>query len=335
MSGGSVEVALIRTTLEARMTQVRVEDHAPTVEEYAAALRRRERFPPVSLVADGKGKFLIADGWHRVLAAKRAKAQRIRAKVLPALPGLKPLQSAIRYALRSNTTHGLRLTPGDAANKARRAILEVPGMVTASDRKIAREIGASHQTVSRARNALVREGLIPHPVTEEPRDEVMPDEYAGAQAFRGAFGSDPETYERVRDYVRQLKTERPRDWTFDHAEGRVTHRGLVPGAAVAFAVDDNPIRDGLPSEFERIEEPDDESSTFQPPDPERRAMLDRMTAQREFDAALERVKAHKRPELTAAALVLKKYRRVPKLWDDLQALVLAGGPPQERLPDEF
>jgi len=329
-----VPLSLIRTELEARTTQVRIEHDAETVEDYAADMRKAgERFPAVSLVADKRGKFFIADGWHRVLAAKVARLRRIEATILPPLPGLAPLACAVRYALRANRKHGLRLTRGDLRNKARRAVLEVPGMEEMTDRQIAREIGVSHQTVSRARNELVRERLIPHPITRETMDDLMPDEYAGLQAFKAAFGEGTECYSRVRAYLQQLTAVNARNWEYDPEEERVIHRGLVPDATVAFEIEGNPIEGGLPREWEPFDEPDESPSV--PLSTEQREMIDRINTRREFMQARRRLEAHGRTDLTNAVRTLAKYRKVPGLWEDIRTLVEAGGPPQEQSPSEF
>lgn len=330
----AVPVASIRTEMEARTTQMRLNHHDETIEDYANAFRRGAKFPAVDLVPDGSGAYFIADGWHRVLGAKLAKHKHIRARILPVAEGQKPLETALRHALRANRDHGLRLTRGDQRNKARRAIEEVPGMADMTDRRIAREIDVSHQTVSRARNELVCERRIPHSVTGERMDDLMPNEYASVQAFNQAFGTDGvETYHRVRDYLAQLKAGNPKDWRYDPEEGRVYHSGLLLTGTAAFPVEDNPIVDGLPRDWEAIEDPADDPTG--PMTQDKRDMIERMAAQREFAEAKARIEARGRADLTAAARTLAKYRRVPGLFEDLRALVLAGGPPQEHAAEDF
>jgi hypothetical protein len=267
-----------------------------------------------------------------VLASQRAKRKHIDARILPPLDGLTPRTSAIRYALRANCAHGLRLTPGDQRNKARRALLEVPGMVALSDRKIASELNAGHQTVSRARCELVRERRIPHPLTGEKVDEFTPDQYASAVMVRSAFGG----VERFRDvlaYVRQLAARVPKDWDFDEEQGGILHSGLFPERTVVFSSDDNPVIDGLPRDWRAIDE-DNEDPRWRPTE-EQRIVTARLAARREFADAKRRIEARGRADLTTAARTLAKYRDVPGLWPDLQALVLAGGPPEEHHPEDF
>ena len=61
-------------------TQSRVEINQNTVDEYAADLKEGAKFPPVVLFHDGKN-FLIGDGWHRLLAFKKAGKKNIEAEI--------------------------------------------------------------------------------------------------------------------------------------------------------------------------------------------------------------------------------------------------------------
>ena len=333
LTGNSVALASIRTELEALATQVRLATDHATVSEYAEAMKRGAEFPPVRLVRDGKGGYFLADGWHRVLAAREAKLRTIAAAILPPLEGLEPLGTAVRYALAANVDHGLKLSPGDQRNKARRAFGELPGMKHLSDRKIAQEIGVSHQTVSRARNELVREGRLPHADTGEVADELMPDEYVPRSEFRKAFEGDAGRYHAIRDYLRQLKAHSPRDWRWDAEAQRVIHAGLVPGRTVAFCIEANPITNGRPRDCEPYE--DEDMEPLPPPmTDERRELLARIDARKRFDEAKRRLEARNRPALTSAIRTLARYRSVPELWGDICELVQYGGPPQEQ-SDEF
>lgn len=332
----SIPLAQIRTTLEALSTQVREGTNEETVEEYARGMHSGDVFPPVDLVADGKGRYYIADGWHRVLAARLARCKAIPARLLPPIEGHTPRTAAIRYALRANCAHGLRLTRGDQRNKARRAILEVPGMVSLSDRKLAAEVGVSQPTVSRARNELVRERRIPHGLTGELAHPCMPAEYASTRIAAGAFGvgypikDAPERFRQALAYMEQLKARDPIAWHVEDG-GEIHHAGLMPDySAVAFVIDGNPIVDGLPTTYRVL---DDDEAPRRKPTEEEQLVYARIAARREFDAAKRRLEARGRGDLTTAIRTLTKYRDVPELWKDIQALALAGGPPEEHEPD--
>jgi len=93
--------------------QIRVEMQEECVEEYAATFRDRpEDMPPVTVYHDRtNGKFYLADGFHRVIAAKRAERDTITANVHEGT-----FDDALRFALSANAKHGLRRTEGDKWN---------------------------------------------------------------------------------------------------------------------------------------------------------------------------------------------------------------------------
>ena len=92
-----------------RPIQTRAETDAATIEEYAEAAQRGAKFPPVSVIADAEADtFWLWDGVHRMEAAKRLGAKRIRADVQGGT-----YADALRLALGANATHGLRRTNAD------------------------------------------------------------------------------------------------------------------------------------------------------------------------------------------------------------------------------
>jgi len=89
--------------------QTRSATDAETVEEYAETAQRGVKFPPVSVVRDGKhGKLWLWDGIHRMEAARRIGKTRIRAEVTDGT-----YLDALRLALGANATHGLRRSNAD------------------------------------------------------------------------------------------------------------------------------------------------------------------------------------------------------------------------------
>jgi len=88
-------------------TQTRAHIDDCTVAEYSEAMLRGDRFPPV-VVFQNDGEFIVADGWHRVRTACRAKLGHILAEVRPG--GRK---DALRFALGCNQKHGLRRSNAD------------------------------------------------------------------------------------------------------------------------------------------------------------------------------------------------------------------------------
>ncbi len=92
-----------------RPIQTRAATDAATIEEYAEAAQRGAKFPPVSVIADAEANtFWLWDGVHRMEAAKRLGAKRIKANVQGGT-----YADALRLALGANATHGLRRTNAD------------------------------------------------------------------------------------------------------------------------------------------------------------------------------------------------------------------------------
>lgn len=123
-------------------TQVRVELDEWTVNEYSAQMLDGVPFPPVTVFHDGS-RFILADGFHRVLAARRAEFLDILADVKL---GGKP--EALRFALAANVKHGLPRTNADKRRSVELALGMWPDL---SSREIARACAVSHTMVDEIR----------------------------------------------------------------------------------------------------------------------------------------------------------------------------------------
>ena len=113
--------------------------HEETVDDYAECMERRVEFPPIDVFHDGE-IYRVADGFHRLAAAKRVGAIEIRSRVHRG--GEK---EAIRFACSANQGHGLRRTNADK-RKAVKTLLRLMPKRT-SDRKIAEIAGVGNQLV--------------------------------------------------------------------------------------------------------------------------------------------------------------------------------------------
>jgi hypothetical protein len=144
-SGGKtrrVEVGTIRTDAK---TQSRARIDELVVADYAEAMIRGEKFPPVVVFQDN-GSLLLADGFHRVRAARKAHLSRIMAEVRPG-----GRIEALKFSLQSNHTHGLRRTNEDKRYAAGLALKEFANL---SDRLIADMCGVSQPFVGILRREL-------------------------------------------------------------------------------------------------------------------------------------------------------------------------------------
>lgn len=123
-------------------TQVRSEIDEATVADYAAAYLAKNKFPPVDTFVDGN-RYLLADGFHRVLGAKRAGLETIDAVLRS---GTK--SDCIKFALGCNARHGKRRTNADKRHAVEIALAEFSKL---SNRAIAEICSVSHDLVSELR----------------------------------------------------------------------------------------------------------------------------------------------------------------------------------------
>lgn len=119
------------------------------VTDYADRMTRGDEFPAIIVFHDGTDYFL-ADGFHRLLAAKRIKCLDIKAQVES---GAK--LDAIRYSIGANVANGLRRT---ASDKRRAIVMALENFLDLSDRAIADICAVSHTTVAECRREVVSLG---------------------------------------------------------------------------------------------------------------------------------------------------------------------------------
>ena len=134
-----------------RRAQPRVEVDQFLVDEYADAMLRGERFPPVVVFFDDD-VFWLADGFHRHLAAIQAKVAMIEADVHEG-----GLRDAILHSVGANAGHGLRRTNADK----RRAVTTLfQDLVWRewSDGRIASQCAVSDRFVAKVRGELSPNG---------------------------------------------------------------------------------------------------------------------------------------------------------------------------------
>jgi protein gp37 len=138
-----VDIQLIRTD---GGTQPRAEISNEVVQDYAQDMLQGAKFPAVVVFYDGAA-YWLADGFHRVAAAKVARLAEIDADVRQG-----SLEDAKWYSYSVNQSHGLRRTNADK-QRAVEAALAHPYAAKNSGEQIARHCGVSPMTVSRYRNS--------------------------------------------------------------------------------------------------------------------------------------------------------------------------------------
>jgi len=88
-------------------TQARVSLSQTVIREYAEAMTEGDTFPPIDIYFD-ETTYWLADGFHRVAAAKVAVLLAMAATVHPG-----GQREALLHALGANETHGHRRTDAD------------------------------------------------------------------------------------------------------------------------------------------------------------------------------------------------------------------------------
>lgn len=114
-----------------------------TVAEYAEAMERKEKLPPIVCYHDGS-TYWLADGFHRYHAARKRGEKVIEAQVIKG-----SRDDARWHAAGANTQHGLKRSPEDKRKAVRLALALRPTM---SDNKIAAHCGVSPHTVASVRS---------------------------------------------------------------------------------------------------------------------------------------------------------------------------------------
>lgn len=134
-------------------TQARQALNDATVDAYAQAMEDGAQFPLIIVYHDGESHWL-ADGFHRLAAARKAGRERLRVEVR-----MGDKRAAMLHAFGANETHGLRRTNEDK-RRAVDAMLKDDEWKTWSNRRIADACAVSLDLVNRVRNAM------PHDSTE-------------------------------------------------------------------------------------------------------------------------------------------------------------------------
>ena len=140
----SIEVSLIRID---GGTQSRVSLDDAVVAEYSALMKEGVKFPEITVYFDGSD-FWLADGFHRLHAARSAELPMIDADVHE---GTK--RDALLASLGANSSHGLPRTNADKRH-AVEILLRDPEWSQWSDREIARRAVVHNTFVSKVRREL-------------------------------------------------------------------------------------------------------------------------------------------------------------------------------------
>lgn len=133
-----------------------------TVNSYAEDMLAGDTFPPIIVYRDGEAYYL-ADGYHRVEAARKIDRHEIEAEIRDGTA-----REAILTGIGANATHGLRRTNADKRRAIERLLAD-PEWARWSDRQIAKTAKVSHPLVAKIRADLSETGKITSASEERER----------------------------------------------------------------------------------------------------------------------------------------------------------------------
>ncbi len=155
--------------------QMRVEMKPDVVRDYADEMVAGAIFPPVVVYHDGS-IYWLADGFHRVAAARKIERETIEAEVREGTA-----RDAIIHGIGANASHGLRRTQADKRRAVERLIRDEEWSKW-SNRQIAKVAKVDHKTVGKIRREILG-GEFPtpgRPNGEIPRTNGKPKPTSGS-----------------------------------------------------------------------------------------------------------------------------------------------------------
>ena len=142
-------------------TQIRAGVTEDVVSEYCERMLAGDVFPDVDVFFDGTAYYL-ADGFHRVLAAGRAKLSVIQCTVHPG-----SLAEALWFAIGANRKHGLLRSATDKHHAIELALTKFPEK---TQEQVAQHVGCSQQYVATVQKQLTTSCKLKLPTTRKGKD---------------------------------------------------------------------------------------------------------------------------------------------------------------------
>ncbi len=174
--------------------QMRAAMNEETVADYAEEMAAGAKFPPVIVYHDGEA-YWLADGYHRVDAARRIGRNDITAEVHDG-----DRRDAILHGIGANARHGLRRTQADKRH-AVETLLRDEQWSKWSDRHIAKIANVDHKTVGKIRREVLG-GEIPRERTVQFQDR-----HGNHSEMRVRSSAPPATTSLVQDLLRTISDE--------------------------------------------------------------------------------------------------------------------------------
>jgi ParB-like nuclease family protein len=179
--GGVVSKVAIASIRTDGGTQTRERIDAATVESYADAMQSGAKFPATVVFYDG-ATYWLADGFHRVAAAKSIGVEKLECEVQQG-----DKRAAILHSVGANSQHGFRRTNGDK-RRAVVVLLSDDEWAAKSDRWIAERCGVSHTFVQSTRGQLASVASSRPRLGQDGKTRRQPNK-AFAEAVRSGGGA--------------------------------------------------------------------------------------------------------------------------------------------------
>ena len=188
------EISLSRIVAQQEV-QARVAMNEETIEEYAEAMRKGDKFPPLVVFSDDSASYWLADGFHRYHAAKQIANK----WSLPAEIREGGKREAILFAVGANASHGLRRSREDKRNSVLK-LLNDKEWSQWSDREIAKQCRVSHPLVSKLRADLTGN------FTSENQVRTYRNKYGNLSAMKtGNIGRRRQRHKELEKNQRELE----------------------------------------------------------------------------------------------------------------------------------
>jgi uncharacterized ParB-like nuclease family protein len=157
-------------------TQSREMINEATVQEYAEAWEAGAGFPPLDVFQDRDDRYYLADGFHRLLAAKMVRRTTVPCRIFTG-----SARSAFLHACSANSTHGLRRSNSDKRHMVG-ILLGDAEWASWTDSRIADVCGVSHPFVGMIRKEF----------------QAIPNSAAASVMHQARCGVDGKTYPATR-----------------------------------------------------------------------------------------------------------------------------------------
>ena len=147
----TIEVISLGEIVEDHSLQIREDIDGSMVDKYQALMKSNGPLGSLDVFSTGNGKYLLADGWHRLAAAKALGWPEIKCNVRKG-----GRRDAVLFAAGANAEHGRPLNRQEKTTAVEK-LLEDEEWFQWSNARIARHCGVTAPTVARTRDRFINE----------------------------------------------------------------------------------------------------------------------------------------------------------------------------------